>query len=104
MRRIEKVQEVVSNYGGGMYLDAISKLTVHALRGNSAEAIELALSAVFKRPVIMDLEWRTRYSQPQFAEMTADPRIQAAMKQWEAEEAAIREAVRKFLLDLSTAS
>ena len=103
LRRIDRVQEVVSTYGVGMHLDAISRVTVLALKGEIEEATKLALSDVFSRPVIMDQEWRARYSQPQFDEMTADPKVQAAMKKWEAEEAAIRDAVRGYLLDLSSA-
>tara|TARA_R110000782_G_scaffold28147_2_gene70728 strand:- start:1282 stop:1440 length:159 start_codon:yes stop_codon:yes gene_type:complete len=52
----------------------------------------------------MDLEWRERYAQPQFAAMIADPGVQSAMQQWEAEEAAIRDAAGRFLLDLSAAN
>ncbi len=104
LRRIDRVQSVISTYGGGVHLDAISQLTALALRDKSDEAIEFALSKVFTRPVAMDLEWRERYAQPQFAAMSADPRVQAAMRQWEAEEAVIREAARRFLLDLSAES
>jgi hypothetical protein len=32
----------------------------------------------------------------------ADPRIQAAMRTWEAEETAVRERVKTYLLDLSS--
>ncbi len=104
LRRIDRIQSVLSTYGGGVRLDVVGQLTVLALRDKTEEAIEFALSNVFTRPVTMDLEWRERYAQPQFAAMIADPGVQSAMQQWEAEEAAIRDAAGRFLLDLSAAN
>lgn len=101
LRRVDKVEETIAGFGGGIKLDAIGRLTAMALRGETDAAIELALSEVFNRPVIMDLEWQKRYSQPQFAALMADSRIQAAARKWEAEEVAVREAVARFLADLS---
>jgi TolB-like protein/tetratricopeptide (TPR) repeat protein len=101
LRRVDKVEETIAGFGGGIKLDAIGRLTAMALRGETEAALELALSEVFNRPVIMDLEWQKRYSQPQFAALMADSRIQAAARKWEAEEVAVREAVAGFLADIS---
>ena len=74
------------------------------LQNNTSAAVELALSDVFTRPVLLDQDWRTRFSQAQYTDFVADPRIQAAMQKWETEEAVIRNQVKNYLLDLSSAS
>jgi tetratricopeptide (TPR) repeat protein len=103
-RRIEKIQEIAGTYGVDLLQNPETRVTIMAMRGESEEAIELALSDVFSQPVLADQGWRRRYSQAQYAEFVADPRIQAAMQKWEAEEGVIRDQVRSYLLDLSGAS
>jgi len=62
------------------------------------------LSDVFSQQVLMNPDWRILFSQAQFSEFVADPRIQAAMQSWETEEEAARNRVRGYLQDLSSAS
>jgi len=74
------------------------------MQNKTEDAVQLALTDVFTRPVILDQDWRTRYSQAQYKEFVEDSRVQDAMKKWETEEAMIRDRVRNYLLDLSSAS
>jgi adenylate cyclase len=104
IRRIARIQEIAASYGFDPLQNPVRRVSALVLQNNTDDAIELALSDVFSRPVLTDLDWRARYSQAQYAELVSDPRIQAAMQKWEAEEALIRDQVRSYLLDLSSAS
>ncbi len=104
LRRLDRIQEIAASYGFDLLHNPGARVSVMALRGDIDDAIELALSDVFVLPVITNPNWRVRYSQAQFAEFVADPRIQAAMQKWEVEEAAARGQVKSYLLDLSSAS
>ena len=104
LRRISRIQEIAASYGFDLLQDPGTRVEMMVLQDKTAEAIELALSDVFTRPVLMDQEWRTRFSQAQYTDFVADPRIQAAMQEWEAEEAVIRDQVKSYLLDLSSVS
>ena len=104
LRRISRIQEIAASYGFDLLQNPGTRVDVMVLQGNTADAIELALSDVFTRPVLRDQEWRARFSQAQYTDFVADPRVQAAMQKWEAEEAVIRDRVKGYLLDLSSAS
>ncbi len=103
-RRITRIREIAGSYGVDLLQNAGNRVNAMAMQGNTEDAIDLALSDVFVLPVLMDQGWRERYSQAQYAELVADPRIQAALQAWEVEEEQIRESVRNYLLDLSSAS
>jgi hypothetical protein len=64
------------------------------------EAIKVGLSKVFVGSVAERLNWRETYSQPYFAEVVADPQVQAALKRWEDEEEALRGQVQMYLADI----
>ena len=51
----------------------------------------------------MHFNWRETYAQPHYADITADPRIQEAMRRWEAEELSMRADVEAFFADLQAA-
>jgi len=104
LRRISRIQEIAASYGFDLLQNPRTRVEMMVLQDKTAEAIELALSDVFTRPVLMDQEWRARFSQAQYRDFVADPRIQTAMQKWEAEEAAIRNQVKNYLLDLRSAS
>ncbi len=104
LRRISRIQEIAASYGFDLLQNPGTRVEVMVLQGNTKDAIELALSDVFTRPVLMDQEWRARFSQAQYTDFVADPRVQAAMQKWEAEEAVIRDQVKGYLSDLSSAS
>ena len=62
-----------------------------------------AVEAFFAGPVTRDLRWRQTYAQPLYAPLLEDERIQAGLRDWEEQHAAMRAAVRAFLSDLSEA-
>lgn len=102
LRRVARFEEIAGSYGVDLQQDPNAQVIIMAVQGNVEDAIELALSDVFVRSVLMTLDWRNLYSQAQYAELMSDPRIQAAMKEWETEEADIRDKVRNYLLDLNS--
>jgi TolB-like protein/tetratricopeptide (TPR) repeat protein len=103
-RRIDRIQEIAASYGFDLLQDPAARVSVLVMQDKVEDAINLALSDVFVAPVLTNLGWRARYSQARYADFVADPRIQDAMQKWELEEAAARDSVRNFLLDLSAAS
>jgi len=104
LRRVARIQEIAASYGVDLLQNPRARMTAMVMKNNTNGAVDLALSDVFSQPVLTDLNWRTRFSQAQFAEFVADPRIQAAMQSWEIEEEAVRDRVRGYLLDLRSAS
>ncbi len=104
LRRVARIQEIAASYGVDLLQNPGVRMTVMVMQNNTNDAVDLALSDVFSQPVLMDPDWRTRFSQAPFAGFVADPRIQAAMQSWEIEEEAVRDRVRSYLLDLSSAS
>ena len=84
--------------------DPGTRLGVHALRGETDEAIETALESVFSQPVTTQLRWRETFSQAVYADVVADERVREALQRWEEEYTALREKVRAFLADLSAAA
>lgn len=103
-RRIERIQEIAASYGFDLLQDPGTRVTVLTLQNDTDKAVELALSDVFSRSVLLNQNWRSLYSQPQYEDFVADPRIQAALQKWEAEEATIRDQLKSYLQDLSSAS
>ncbi len=104
LRRAEKFKELAASYGVDLLKNADARVTIMAMQGDDEAAIELALSDIFTLSVLMNPDWRARFSQAQFAALTADPRVQSAMREWESEEAEVREKVRIFLADLNSAA
>lgn len=104
LRRLERLGEIAMSFGFDPMSDPNTNLGVLALRGDVAEAVEVALTEVLNQSVAVNFGWRESIKQAQFADIVADPRVQAGIKRWESEESAIREQVRKFLLDLSNSS
>lgn len=79
-------------------------IAILALRGEIDTAIDVALERVFSQSVATRLGWRDVFAQPQYAEIVADPRIQDAMRRWEAEESRLRNSVQAYFNDLQAAS
>jgi hypothetical protein len=104
LRRVARIQEIAASYGVDLLQSPEARVSVMVMQSDTEDAVDLALSDVFSQPVLMDPDWRARFSQAQFAQFVADPQIQAAMQSWEIEEAAARDRVRSYLLDLSSAS
>jgi tetratricopeptide (TPR) repeat protein len=73
---------------------------VHALRGDAEAAIDLVLENFLEDSVLEFAGWRQTIGLAQYKDIVTDPRMQAVLRDWEAEEAAIRESVRAYLADL----
>ena len=104
LQRLEALLAVGRGFGIDPLEDPDIRMEVHALRGETEQAISVALEHVFPRTVMTDLRWREKFSLPHFAAMVADPRVEAALQRWEAEYSQQREQVRSYLSELSAAA
>ena len=102
-RRAEKLHGIAAAFGVDPLANPQTQITALAMEGEIEQAIEVALEKWFSESVAQHLGWRDDLSQAHFAEFVKDPRIVAAMQKWENEEETIRDRVRSFLMDLSTA-
>ena len=100
LRRLDALLEIEASMGFDLTKDPNTYLNVLAVRGDIEEAINVALERVFSRPVTANLAWQEGFAQAQFAEIVADPRIQAAMQRWEEEEATLSESVQSYFANL----
>ena len=104
LRRLEVLIDAGREMGFDPTEDPMTHVRILAVRGEIQEAIRVALDDVFTRSVAISLGWKEAFSQPLYAEIVADPRVQVAMRQWQQEEAAIRGEVSAYLQDLQGAS
>ncbi|MDH3616626.1 MAG: tetratricopeptide repeat protein [Gammaproteobacteria bacterium] len=100
LRRLDILLEIGTSLGFDLTQEPNTYLNVLAIRGEVEEAIKVALEQVFSQSVARHLGWRENFAQAQFAEVVADPRVQAAMRRWEDEEAALRGEVQSYFSDL----
>ena len=100
--------DALIDYGASAGFDVAQNPNTHmailAVRGETEQAIEVALNEVFTNSVAVNLGWRENFAQAQYKDIVADPRIQAAMKRWEDEEAALRGQVQAYFADLHAAN
>ena len=104
LQRLNDMLQTLLEFGVDPLEDPGTRLGVHALRGETDEAIETALESVFSQPVTTQLRWRETFSQAVYADVVADERVREALQRWEEEYTALREKVRAFLADLSAAA
>ncbi|MGB5491549.1 MAG: tetratricopeptide repeat protein [Woeseiaceae bacterium] len=100
LRRLDTLLDFGATVGFDLAKDPKTHLKVLALRGEVAAAIDVALQRVLSQSVSTNLGWQQDYALAQYAEIVADQRVQAALRHWEKEEAALREAVRAYFADL----
>jgi len=101
LNRLERLWEIARSLGFDPANDPGTHVGILALRGDIDDAIEVALTDLFSESVAANPGWRRTFSQAQYTEIVADPRIQAAMQRWEDEEAALRDQIKTYLADLS---
>ncbi len=99
-RRLEVLVAWAESNGVDPTQDPHTNVRILALRGQTAEATEVALEAVFSESVALHLDWRDAWMQPQFAEIVADPRVQEAIQRWDDEEKALRGSVQSWFSDM----
>ena len=104
LRRLDALLEFGESLGFDPMKNPNTQVNVLAMRGEIKEAIEVAHEKVFSQAVAANLGWRENFAQAQFAEIVADPRIQAAMQRWVDEEAALRGKVQAYFADLQAAT
>jgi tetratricopeptide (TPR) repeat protein len=104
LRRLDKLRSIAASFGVDPLARPRTKVNVLALQGKVEQAIEVALTGFFTQPVTMNLGWKDDFVQAQFVEFVADPRVIAAMQNWDDEEAVLRSRLQSFLVDLSAAS
>jgi len=99
-QKIDSLLAIARSYGFDPEEDPEVRVGILSLQGNTEEAIEIALNEVFTDPVTTNLGWERTYSQAQYKNLVADPRVQTALQRWEDQEAALRDQVRTFLADV----
>lgn len=101
LRRLDTLLAFGESVGFKLEEQPRTHMSVLALRGDTAKAIEVALAEVFTQPVALNLSWREDFAQVQFADVVADPRVRSAMQSWEEEEARLRATVQAYFADIS---
>ncbi len=104
LRRLDVLQSVFEKGGHSLKDNPYSHANILAMQGETEQAIEIALDKIFTNSVAKNLGWREMVSQVHFAELVADPRIEAAMRRWEDEENRMRAQVESYFRDLQSAT
>ncbi|MEX0707983.1 MAG: hypothetical protein WD078_08430 [Woeseia sp.] len=99
-RRLEQLLAVERSFGVEPTDDPARAFQILALTGETEEAIKLALSRLASESPLNHPGWRRALDQPQYRDIVADARVQAALQRWEEQEADVREQVRAYLADL----
>jgi TolB-like protein/Tfp pilus assembly protein PilF len=103
-RRLDYFASIAAAYGFDPAQNPRIMVGIHALRGSTEAAIELALENFLDDSVLQFPGWRETIALAQYEGIVADPRIQAMLRSWEEEEAAIRDSVRAYLADLQSST
>ena len=104
LRRLDVLLAFAESMGADPTENAVNHVGILTLRGDIAAAIEVALDELFTQPSALYPNWREVLSQPQYASIVADPRIQAVLRRWEAEEADLRASIQTYFGDLQAAT
>jgi TolB-like protein/tetratricopeptide (TPR) repeat protein len=72
-----------------------------SLRGQTEEAINVALNEILSKSRWSMPGWREFFSEPHLAEVVADPRVAEALDRWAAEEAKARKDALEYLAERS---
>jgi len=99
-RRLDVLLAYAESVGVDPTENPNSHVRILAVRGQTDEAIEIALEEVFSQSVALNLAWRDAWMQPQYADIMADPRVQEAVLRWEEEEAVLRGRVQSWFADM----
>ena len=99
-RRMETMLAIAKGFGIDPLDDPRTEVGVAAMRGDVEKAVEVALSELFTQAVTLNPGWKNDFAQAQFTKFVEDPRIQAAIQNWQDEEAALRNRMKGFLADL----
>ena len=103
MRRLDYILGTIAGHGIDVMDDPQQAANIHAMRGEIEAAIEVVLEHINSESVAVNLGWQQTAFLPQFTDVVNDPRVQAALERWVAEEERLRESVVRFLEDLQSA-
>ena len=81
-----------------------TRMAVYALRGETEDAIRVAIEEFFTQPVTTHPDWQEMLEQPLYATIVADPRVAEAMQRWQDDEDATRDRLQAFFADLNASS
>ncbi len=104
LRRLDVMLAYVQAMGVDPKEIPATQLSILTLRGEFEEAIRVALEDFFSQSVALNPNWRDMLMQPHYARVVADPRVQEAMRRWEAEETELRASVEAYFADLHAAT
>lgn len=99
-RRLRQLLAVERSFGAEPTDDPARAFQILALTGEVEEAIRLALSRLASDSPLNHPGWRRALDQPQYRDIVADARVEAAIERWEEQEADVREQVRAYLADV----
>ncbi len=102
LRRLDVMLSAAESLGVDPTHNPETDFGIHAVRGETDAAIDVALERLFPRSVANHLDWRETFAQPHYAGIVADARVAAALRRWDEEEAALRESVRAYFAGLDT--
>jgi len=100
-QRIKQLDDVLNDPmldGGGPYF----RLQILALNGDKEAAVQFALEEIFSKPVIANIDFDLFLDQPFLADVAADPRIQDALKRYQAEKSEAAREVAAYLTSLDS--
>ena len=75
----------------------IGYLEVLAIRGDTEEAIDYALSSIVNMPISRAIRWRERFDEPYLLEVASDLRVRARLQQWDEDVVTVRAEIKQFL-------
>lgn len=106
----EQIQERIELLGfelplfisyGGAGASAI-RMQTFALQGDTESAVQVALNEIFSQPAVANYDFDLILEQPVLAEVAADPRVQEALGQYQAEKLEAAREVAAYLAGLDS--
>ena len=98
-QRVKQLDDVLNN----PFLDlAEIPLMILALNGEREAAVQFALKEMFSKPAIANIDFDLYLGQPFLADVAADPRIQDALKRYQAEKSEAAQGVSAYLAGLDS--
>ena len=88
-----------SAFGVDPMENPVVRLSVAAIEGDIEAAVRVANEEIFIEPVADHLDYPQQFSQSFLADVVADNRVQASIQKWDADKAALRKAVARFLAE-----
>jgi TolB-like protein/Tfp pilus assembly protein PilF len=98
-RRIRVAIDYGAQFGLDPNGDSMAGVVFRFVEGHYDEARDTLVRIFETNPVGTFLNWRETMDRPVFADLVDDPQVQAGLRKYAADEAALRESVRAFLAE-----